>query len=508
MPDTTVPSRPGQPGRRLADLPGPRPLPVLGNLHQMERIRVHQDMEDWSRQYGSLFRVTVPGVAMLVVADPELIKQALRARPATFRRPAVTAQVAAEMGGVPGVFEAEGAAWRNQRQMVMQAFAPHAVKAYFPALVQVAQRLQRRWEAAAAAQRPIDLGAELRLYTVDIVAGLAFGSDVNTIETGDHAIQRNLDEILPAIARRSMAAFPYWRYVKLPRDRSVEQCVVRTRVAVDDLVAQARERLRAEPARAARPPNMLEAMLVAAAREGSGVTERDVAGNVLTMLLAGEDTTSNSLAWLIYLLHGHPDVLQRARDDVLRIAPDVGALTIEQVDQLDFVEACAHEALRLKPPAAFIPLEALADTEVGDVAIARGTIVWCMMRAGSLDDTWFANAAQFAPQRWLDDTLDKKASMPFGAGPRTCPGRYLALLEMKVAIAMLLARFDILSVATRHGGAPREKMGFVMEPEALQMRLRAREPDAGSVAAAPDAQVAIAPALPVTTPLQAAQRIP
>ena len=474
MHNMTVPSAPSQSWRHLADLPGPRPLPLLGNLHQMERARVHQDMEAWSRQYGPLFRVTVPGTAMLVVADPELIKQALCARPATFRRPAVTAEVAAEMGGVPGVFEAEGAAWRNQRQMVMQAFAPHAVKAYFPALVQVAQRLQRRWEAAAAAQQAIDLGAELRLYTVDIVAGLAFGTDVNTIETGDNAIQRNLDEILPGVARRSMAAFPYWRYVKLPRDHRLEQCVARTRVAVDDLVAQARERMHADPARAARPRNMLEAMLAAAAREGSGVTERDVAGNVLTMLLAGEDTTSNSLAWLIYLLHAHPSFLQRARDEVLGVAPDIGALSIEQVDQLDFIDACAHEALRLKPPAAFIPLEALVDTVVGDVQITPGTIVWCVMRGGSLDDTWFANAAQFAPQRWLDDTADKKASMPFGAGPRTCPGRYLALLEIKVAMAMLLARFDILSVATAHGGAPREKMGFVMEPEALQMRLRVR----------------------------------
>jgi len=474
MQNMTVQSAPSRQWRHIADLPGPSPLPLLGNLHQIEHARVHQDMENWSRQYGPLFRVILPGTTMLVVADPELIKQALCARPATFRRPAVTAEVAAEMGGVPGVFEAEGAAWRNQRQMVMQAFAPHAVKAYFPALVQVAQRLQRRWEAAAAAQRTIDLGAELRLYTVDIVAGLAFGSDVNTIETGDHAIQRNLDEILPAIARRSMAAFPYWRYVKLPRDHRLERCVANTRVAVDDLVAQARERMRTDPARAARPGNMLEAMLAAAAREGSGVSERDVAGNVLTMLLAGEDTTSNSLAWLIYLLHGHPTVLEKARAEVLRVVPDLGTLGIEQVDQLDYLDACAHEALRLKPPAAYIPLEALIDTTVGDVQIAAGTILWCVMRAGSLDDVWFANAAQFDPQRWFDDAVDKKASMPFGAGVRTCPGRYLALLEIKVAMAMLLARFDILSVATAHGGAPQEKMGFVMEPEALQMRLRIR----------------------------------
>ncbi len=474
MHDMTVSSATSQPSRGLADLPGPPPLPLLGNLHQMHRTRLHQDMENWSRAYGPLFRVVVPGTTMLVVADPELIKQVLCARPATFRRPAVTAQVAAEMGGLPGVFDAEGASWRNQRQMVMQAFAPHAVKAYFPALVQVAQRLQRRWEAATAAARSIALGADLRLYTVDIVAGLAFGTDVNTVETGDNAIQRNLDEILPVVARRSMAAIPYWRYVKLPRDRRLERSVAFTRDAVDELVAQARERMRADPARAARPGNMLEAMLAAAAREGSGVTEREVAGNVLTMLLAGEDTTSNSLAWLIYLLYSHPATLARARAEVLAVAPALDALDIEQVDRLDYLDACAHEALRLKPPAAFIPLQALTDTVVGDVQIAQDTIVWCVMRAGSLDDAWFTNAAQFDPQRWFDDALDKKASMPFGAGARTCPARYLAMLEIKVALAMLLARFDIVSVATQHGGAPREKMGFVMEPEALQMRLRVR----------------------------------
>jgi cytochrome P450 len=474
MHDMTVSSATSQPSRGLADLPGPPPLPLLGNLHQMHRTRLHQDMENWSRAYGPLFRVIVPGATMLVVADPELIKQVLCARPASFRRPAVTAQVAAEMGGLPGVFDAEGASWRNQRQMVMQAFAPHAVKAYFPALVQVAQRLQRRWEAATAAERSIPLGADLRLYTVDIVAGLAFGTDVNTVETGDNAIQRNLDEILPVVARRSMAAIPYWRYVKLPRDRRLERSVAYTRDAVDALVAQARERMRADPARAARPGNMLEAMLAAAAREGSGVTEREVAGNVLTMLLAGEDTTSNSLAWLIYLLYSHPATLARARAEVLAVAPAIDALDIEQVDQLDYLDACAHEALRLKPPAAFLPLQALTDTMVGDVQIAQDTIVWCVMRAGSLDDAWFTNAAQFDPQRWFDDALDKKASMPFGAGARTCPARYLAMLEIKVALAMLLARFDIVSVATQHGGAPREKMGFVMEPEALQMRLRVR----------------------------------
>jgi cytochrome P450 len=472
MQDTAVPL--AKASRQLADLPGPRTLPLLGNLHQLDRNRVHQTMENWSRQYGSLFRVSLPNADFLVVADHELVGQVLRERPATFRRPTITAEVSLEMGGVPGVLEAEGADWRNQRRMVMQAFAPHAVKAYFPSLVQVARRLERRWERAAQAGQTINLGAELRLYTVDIVAGLAFGADVNTIETGDNAIQRNLDEILPAVARRSFSPFPYWRYVKLPRDRRLERSVAYTRAAVDDMVAKAKERMRADPTLASQPRNMLEAMLAAAAQEGSGVTERDVVGNVITMLLAGEDTTSNSLAWLIYLLHRHPQALQRARAEVLAIAPAIGEMTMEQVNQLDFLEACAYEAMRLKPPAPFLPVEALVDTVVGDVQVAKGTLVWCVMRSNSVDEAFMANAAQFEPQRWLEDTVNKKVSMPFGAGPRTCPGRYLAMLEIKMAMAMLLTRFEIESVATPHGGEPDEKMGFVMEPETLQMRLRLR----------------------------------
>jgi cytochrome P450 len=222
-------------------------------------------------------------------------------------------------------------------------------------------------------------------------------------------------------------------------------------------------------------------MLAAAAEGGSGVTVAEVAGNVTTMLLAGEDTTSNSLAWLIWLLVRHPDALRRARDEVLRGVPSLDALTIEQADRLDFLEACTQESMRLKPAAPFISVEALEDTVVGDVAIGKGTIVLCLMRDTSPDTARFENAAQFDPERWLRDTVNRKASMPFGAGPRICPGRYLALLEIKVAMVMLLARFDITSVATAHGGEPDERVAFAMAPETLHMRLqlRGREPPVG-----------------------------
>ena len=466
-----------EPPRRISTLRGPRRWPLVGSLLQVRPQTIHLDIERWCRRYGTLFPVYFGRQEVLVVADHELVAAILRDRPDGFRRPSVTAQVSDEMGGLPGVFMAEGAEWRNQRRMVMQGFAPHAIKAYFPSLVKVAQRLQRRWDGAAQAGQAIDLAADLKRYTVDIIAGLAFGTEVNTIDGGEDTIQRHMDVILPAIAQRSMALWPYWRYFKLPRDRLLDRSVAALASAVDQLVAQARGRMVADPALAARPSNLLEAMIAAADQEGSGVDDRAVAGNVSTMLLAGEDTTANSIAWLIYLLQQNPAALQQARAEVLRHAPDPAGFSIEQMDALDYLDACVQEAMRLKPVAPFMPLEALRDTTVGGYQVKAGALVWCVLRHHSVADSHFPRAAEFDPQRWLPDAggviaADKKVGVPFGSGPRTCPGRYLALLEIKIAMAMLLARYDIAAVGTASGREPKEVMGFVMSPENMSLRLR------------------------------------
>ncbi|MDC8760655.1 cytochrome P450 [Janthinobacterium fluminis] len=462
--------------RSIASLPGPFALPLVGSALQIRPTRVHLDVERWARRYGPLFRLRLGRNTMLVVAGHEHVSAVLRERPDGFRRPSVTADVALEIGGITGLFLAEGADWRNQRRMVMQGFAPAAIRAYFPALVTVALRLQRRWEAAAAGGRSIDLSEDLKRYTVDIIAGLAFGTEVNTIDSGEDVIQRHLDVMLPAVARRSLALFPYWRYVRLPADRRLERSAAGLTAAVADLVGQARRRMQAEPARRARPANLLEAMLAAADQEGSGVDDDTVGGNVATMLLAGEDTTANTIAWMLYLLHCHPQALRKAQDEVRRVAPDPAAFCVEQMDALEYLGACASEAMRLKPVAPYLPLEALRDSVVGDVAVPAGTTLWCVMRKDSVADTHVQDGAAFDPQRWLrKDEVgppDKHLSLPFGAGPRTCPGRYLALLEMKIVVAMLLARFELAGVDTPDGREARELMGFVMSPVGLRMRLR------------------------------------
>jgi len=468
------------PLREIADLPGPPGLPLLGNLLQIDKPHIHAQIEGWARRYGACFQFRLGRLRLLGVADHVALGALMRDRPEGFRRVKRFGLLAREMGLPAGLFAAEGDAWRRQRKMVVAGFDPRHLRAYFPSLVKVSGRLEGRWRRAAAAGASIDLQADLMRFTVDAISGLAFGADVNTLESDDEIIQQHLDKIFPALFRRLLAPLPTWRWWRTAADRELDHGVAEVNRAIDGFVAAARQRLAEDPLRRASPVNLLEAMIVAADDPGSGITDTEVAGNVMTMLLAGEDTTANTLAWATWLLHQHPAAQQRARHEVDALVGPPSQWTAERFTGLEWVEACANETMRLKPVAPSLTFQALRDTTIADVRVPAGTIVFGAMRSASLDDRHFDNAARFEPTRWLRAEGSHSAhsanriSMPFGAGPRVCPGRHLAMLEMKIAIATLLHHFEIESVATTDGSDPDEQMSFTMAPAGLHMRLRER----------------------------------
>ena len=244
--------------RDLKDLPGPRTLPLVGNLLQIRRLRLHQNIEAWGREFGPFFRLKFAARTLLVVSDHEAINAALRDRPNGFRRTRLLEKIGLEMGVLPGVFAANGEAWRRQRRMVMAGFDPTHLKAYFPSLLKVTQRLRGRWQQAAREGRSIELQPELMRFTVDAIAGLAFGADINTLESDDDIIQQHLDKIFPALFKRLFSLVATWRFIRLPADRRLERSVAAVNAAINGFVAQARARLEADPARREHPPNLLD----------------------------------------------------------------------------------------------------------------------------------------------------------------------------------------------------------------------------------------------------------
>ena len=460
------------PLRRIDDLPGPRGLPFLGNALEVDSTSIHLAAEEWRREYGDFFQMRLGPRRFLVIADAEAIARVLRDRPEGFQRTPRLSAIADELG-FAGLFTATGERWRRQRPMVMASFDPAHIKSYFPALVRVSERFARRWRRAAAERREIELQADLMRYTVDVTAGLAFGADINTLESDREVIQTHLDKVFPAVFKRAMAVVPYWRW--LPNWRLARHLRALER-AVDGFITAARARMEADQRLRERPTNLIEAMIAARDNPASGLTDADVAGNVMTMLLAGEDTTANTLAWLIYLLSRNPGALERARDEVRAVLAGAPLPTTQdQIGQLHYVEACIHETMRLKPVAPIIMAQALRPTVIGSIEVPERELVMCLMRPAPTDERNFPNAGAFDPSRWLDReraAAGKRVSMPFGAGPRLCPGRYLAMLEMKMVSAMLLAGFDIEEVSTPDGREPREHLALTMSPVGLRLRLR------------------------------------
>lgn len=465
--------------RSLKDLPGPRGLPLLGNLLQLDVRRAHTILERWADEYGDFYHLRLGRSDVVAISAPPLIDQILKDRPGRFTRIGIMRDALLDLG-INGVFGAEGSDWRRQRKLVMQALNTDHLRKFFERLDQVAARLQRRWQKAARTGTAIDVTSDLKRFTVDVTSGLAFGTDLNTLEDEGDVIQHYLDKIFPVLARRTLAPFRYWRWLRWGADRKVDAAMQRLLQVVRELVRTARARASTESSQSRNATNLLGAMVAATSDEAAAFTDAEIVGNILTIFLAGEDTTANSLAWMMHLMAEHPAVQRQMQDEADRVLGAAErAPTFESISQLRYMEAVGQETMRLLPVAPLQGAQPVEDTRIGDVWVPQGTPIYLLAGRAARLAASFSEPLAFRPERWLSgghhasDGHDPHAFFPFGGGPRVCPGRHLAMLEIKVVAAMLGRNFEV----TRPPGAPQPKelFSFTMMPGNLSLLLRARE---------------------------------
>jgi cytochrome P450 len=466
--------------RSIDDLPGPRGLPVMGNAHQLRPSTLHSMAEQWCRRYGPLFRFDIGRRRVVCIADTESINTILRDRPEGFRRLRELRENAQE-SGLSGVFVAEGEEWRRQRRLAVTALNSNHLNRYFHVVRTSTERLHRRLKEVAREGQAFDIGRELTSYTVDITSALAFGHDLNTLERGDNELQKHIQRVFQISGRRLIIPVRYWRWIRLPVDRAADRSFEEIRRAVQEFIEQARERMAARPELREAPENFLEGMLAAQEMDGT-FTDEEIIGNTFTLLLAGEDTTAHTMAWTIWLLASRPEVQARCADEADEVLGGVGGELFphefETVARLHYGEAVLRESMRLRPVAPLLGVEPLADTTVAGTHIPAGTRMMLLTRHAGIHGAGLERATDFDPERWLDEgdqagtAPDQKSFLAFGAGPRFCPGRNLAFLESKTAMAMIARNFD---VELDDSGRPvREQLSFTMIPQGLRVRLRER----------------------------------
>lgn len=477
-PVVSIGSQPDRALMALKDLPGPPGIPIFGNARQIIPHQMHIQLEDWCHVFGERYRISLGARKILVCSNAEDIAAVLKNRPKHFRRTTRLEMISKELN-MAGLFAANGDDWRRQRTLVMHAFNPVHVKSYYPSLQIVTRRLLGRFRTLADKKTPFELIPELMRYTVDVTAGLAFGTDVNTIETDGVTIQQHLNGTFRMLQKRLFAPFPYWHWIKFSDDRALDRSAQVIKNAIQGFIQSARERMSENPRLFDFPENLLEALIAARDENESKLSEADLTGNILTILLAGEDTTAHTLAWTIYYFYKYPKVFSRAREEVDSvIGEDDVASNYERLAEMDFLEACINESMRLRPVAPFIGSEANFDTQVADVSIPKGTMILMLPRVASIDERNFLKAMEFRPERWLEagrHEHNRKVSIPFGSGPRLCPGRFLAMEEMKMALSTLIKNFDIELIESQNGNQVREHLSFTMSPLGLHMKMRKRD---------------------------------
>lgn len=448
-------------------LPGPTGLPLVGNVG-IDTAHFHQKLEQWAREYGPVYRMRLMDRRFVITSRHADIAQILHDRPDQWRRTRRVAGILEEAAAV-GVFAAEGGEWRRQRKLVMHALTPEVINRFHPRLAAMSERLRLRWQAAAEAGQAQRLLRDLKAFALDVAIGMAMGQDQDMVQHEDNPLQQDIEFVFTQVARRLVAPVAWWRAIKLPADHATEAAGLRIRAAVDGYVADARARMAANPALYDKPSNLLEAMLVAADIPGSGINDDMVRANAIVMVFAGEDTTANTIAWLFYLLSRNPQA-------AARLAEEASAVAVSE--PMPYLDACVQEAMRLKPVAPLLGAEAVHDVMLDGVQVPAGTVVFMLLRHAFEREVPLPDGAEFRPERWLDPAMKEKFDdparkmVPFGGGPRFCPGRYLAMSEIRMLVSMVARSFTIEAVP---GAAPVEEVfTFTMTPSALPVLLRPR----------------------------------
>jgi cytochrome P450 len=471
-------SQPTASHRRWQDLPGPRPLPWIGNLHQIDKRAFHCSLEEGVARWGPMYRFQFGRTPVLVIADPTLMLPLLRDRPGALRRGSRLSRLLDGASGVGGVFTAEGDAWRAQRRLVTRALTPEVIRKFHPMLHSLVLRLATRWRVAAVSGAPIDIARDLKALTLDVTVALAMGEDLNTLESADNPLQRDIHLLFQRVGDRLRSPIDYWDWFKLRVDREADEAAARVVSAMQALIVKARAQLDSHSELRERPANLLQSMLVARDAPDSGVGDEAVIGNALTMVFAGEDTTSSTLAWLMLLVAQHQDVAQRLAAESDEVLGTQAALAdAAALDRLPYAEAVVHETLRLKPAAPVQVVETPVEREVGGVRVPAGTRMFMLTRLVAQDAARFASPQRFDPGRWVGHTDSSsepnRQMLPFGGGPRFCPGRYLALVEAKMIASMVARNFTLETLPGIED--VREVLTFTMNPSAVPLRIRLRE---------------------------------
>jgi cytochrome P450 len=408
-------------------LPGPRGHWLLGSLPEFRRDMLGF-LTRCARDYGDavLFRLGTKRIVLL--NHPSLVEEVLVSGNRHFAKHYILRLLVPLLGS--GLLTSEGDFWLRQRRLMQPAFLRDRVASYAPVVIDYANRVLAEWRDGDTR----DLHEEMMRLTLGIAAKTLL--DVEATDRSG-AVARAFEQVLADFSYRFESAYPLPLWLPTPWNRKVKRALARLDEVIHGII---QERRAADSGRG----DLLSILLrTRDAEDGQGMTDRQLRDEVMTLFLAGHETTANALAWTWYLLATHPEAEAQLLAD-LGAALGGHAPTAADLPRLDCAERVILEAMRLYPPVYGFGREARADCTVGGHRLPAGTTVLMSQWVLHRDPRFFDAPDQFRPGRWaggLAGRLPRCAYIPFSAGPRVCIGNTFALMEATLILAALAPAF-------------------------------------------------------------------
>lgn len=443
-------------------LPGPTIPAWAQALTNLLPWRVEFDslkyMLKGARQYGSFYAIWVGDQPIYVISDPALVHEILVERPMEFHKADLAKQAVGPFAG-NGLFTNEGDSWRRQRKLAQPAFHHARIEAYGTTMVQQTQALLDAWQDGEMR----DIADEMTKLTLSVVNKTLFSVDVRAQAEQIGALMKVL---LQGANDRINGYAPFWSHISGAKQREAEAIQEIFRI-VEGIISEHRRH-------GMDTGDLLSMLLAARDEDGQPMSEQQLRDEVITLFIAGHETTANALAWTFYLLSQHPAITEQL---IAELAPfDGRSLTVHDLAQLPHSEWGVKEAMRLYPPAGGVTRQPIHDIELAGYPIAQGSTITIATYVMHHDPRLFPDPERFEPERFNPENeakIPRYAYLPFGGGSRVCIGNSFAMMEARLVLMTVLQQFQLTLVP---GQQVRGEQLFTLRPKGgLKMIVQRRQ---------------------------------
>jgi cytochrome P450 len=400
--------------------PGPKGTLLGGNVRQF-RAGLLSFLLETAREYGPLASFRVGPGRVFLASGHDLIEQVLVTDAKHYIKHFGARAFKPVLGN--GLVTSEGAFWHRQRKLIQPAFLKARVQSYVPTMVELTNQMLSTWTSA----KRVQIDFEFEALTSKIALKTLFDlDDPGGRERFDGVLKLAFD-LMNARLRR-IIKLPLW--VPTPANLGLQRAIAELDRTVQGFIASGRSRQH-------HGNDLLSRLLLAQHEDGGPMSDRQLRDEVMTLYLAGHETTALTLAWSWYLLSQHRRVEEKLVSEWQRILRGATP-TAQHLQRLPYTAAVIAESMRLFPPVYVIGREATTELELGGYRVKPGYTVLMSQWVNHRDQNYFPDPEEFLPERWQDGLarrLPKFAYYPFGGGQRICVGSKFALIEATIILA-------------------------------------------------------------------------